>query len=644
MWDLKKGESQGSRGVDSSETGGGRAGRLNRGPGVGEGADRVPWGDRDLLETILDSTADGILVTDNTGHVVRTNSRFTELWHISEQLLEMRDDLKLLDFVRDQLEDPQPFLSKVRRLYGTAEEDYEVLRFKDGRFFERYSRALIRAGKVWGRVWSFRNITERKEAEKALRRSEERFRGVFENTLVGLYRTTPDGRILMANPALVRMMSYPSFEELARLNTEDSFAPGHTRSAFKQRIERDGQVMGLESAWRKHDGSTLFVRESARAIRDDHGQTLYYEGTVEDVTERKRAEEMLRLMQFSIDHSADAAFWMTPDARFVYVNEAACRSLNYSREQLLSMSVHDVDLNFPREVWPEHWKQVKERGSFSLESRHRTSDGRVFPVEIAVNYVEFEGKEYNCAFARDISERKMVEQKLVEDGAQLKSLASQLSLVEEREKRRLASELHDQISQSLVIAKIKLDELRQSVSGAKIKKDLDEVCGSLGQTIANTRTLTFDLSSPVLYELGFESAVAEWLTEQIEKKHGIKTAFEDDGQAKPLDEDIRVLLFRNVRELLINVVKHSGAGNVDVKISRPDDHVRVVVQDDGVGFDPVQAACASAKRDAFGLFSIRQRLEKLGGQLEIETARGRGCRITMTAPLKHKSGSDGSRP
>ncbi len=642
MWDLKKGGGREPRETGASDIDDAPVERSDKAVSVSDDVDHVPWGDQDLLETILDSTTDGILVTDNTGHVVRTNCRFTELWHIPEQLVEMRDDWKLVDYVRDQLEDPGPFLSKVRRLYETAEEDYEILRFKDGRFFERYSRALLRAGKVWGRVWSFRDITERKRAERALRRSEERFRGVFENTLVGLYRTTPDGRILMANPALVRMMGYPSFKELAKLNTEESFAPGHTRSAFKNRIERDGQVMGMESAWRRRDGSTLFVRESARAIRDEHGATLYYEGTVEDVSERKRAEEMLRLMQFSIDHSADAAYWMTPDARFVYVNEAACRSLNYSREQLLSMSVHDVDLNFPREVWPEHWKQVKERGSFSLESRHRTSDGRVFPVEIAVNYVEFEGKEYNCAFARDISERKMVEQKLLDDGAQLKSLASQLSLVEEREKRRLASELHDQISQSLVIAKIKLDELRQSVSGAKIKKDLDEVCSSLGQTIANTRSLTFDLSSPVLYELGFESAVAEWLTERIEKKHGIETTFEDDGQAKPLDEDIRILLFRNVRELLINVVKHAGAGKVDVRISRPDDHIRVVVQDDGVGFDPVQAACASAKKDAFGLFSIRQRLEKLGGHLEIDTARGRGCRITMTAPLKHEDASEGS--
>ncbi len=124
---------------------------------------------------------------------------------------------------------------------------------------------------------------------------EERFRSVFENAVIGLYRTTPDGRILMANPALVRMLGYSSFEELAQRNLEEGgYEPEYPRSAFKQRIEREGEVVGLESAWVKRDGSTLFVRESARTIRDEAGNTLYYEGTVEDITERKRAEEELK--------------------------------------------------------------------------------------------------------------------------------------------------------------------------------------------------------------------------------------------------------------------------------------------------------------------------------------------------------------
>jgi PAS domain S-box-containing protein len=128
-----------------------------------------------------------------------------------------------------------------------------------------------------------------------------------------------------------------------------------------------------------------------------------------EIAERKRVEEALRLTQFSVDKAGDAVFWMGPDAKFIYVNDTACSSLGYSREELLSMRVHDIDPNFPEVAWPEHWQEVRRRGAFIVESQHRTREGKVFPVEIKVNYLEFEGEEYNCAFARDITERQEAE-------------------------------------------------------------------------------------------------------------------------------------------------------------------------------------------------------------------------------------------
>ncbi len=184
-------------------------------------------------------------------------------------------------------------------LAGESLPVYEqVFRHKDGRDVP----AEINAALVYDAVGNpshiqsiVRDITERKRAEEALRESEERFRSIFENAVMGLYRSTPDGRLLMANPALVRMLGYSSFEELAQLNLEkNGYAPDFARSVFRQRTESEGQVIGFESGWRKRDGSTLFIRENARAIRDDAGNTLYYEGTVEDVTERVRAEEAER--------------------------------------------------------------------------------------------------------------------------------------------------------------------------------------------------------------------------------------------------------------------------------------------------------------------------------------------------------------
>jgi signal transduction histidine kinase len=121
---------------------------------------------------------------------------------------------------------------------------------------------------------------------------------------------------------------------------------------------------------------------------------------------------------------------------------------------------------------------------------------------------------------------------------------------------------------------------------------------------------------------------------QIGAKHGIETEFEDDGRQKHLDDDIQALLFRNVRELLINVVKHSNAKKVKVSISRVNEHINIEVEDNGKGFDPVKVTSRAAKETKFGLFSIKERLEQLGGQFEIDSKPGRGSKFSMITPLK----------
>jgi PAS domain S-box-containing protein len=159
-------------------------------------------------------------------------------------------------------------------------------------------------------------------------------------------------------------------------------------------------------------GTEKWVWEKGSAVRGPEGEVNALEGFITDISELKHAEDALRFTQFAIDNASDSAFWMGPDARFLYVNEAACRALGYGRDELLSMSVHDIDPEFPREVWADHWNDVKQRRSFVIESRHRAKDGTVFPVEVSVNFIEFGGKEYNCAFARDISDRRRTEEAL----------------------------------------------------------------------------------------------------------------------------------------------------------------------------------------------------------------------------------------
>ena len=154
------------------------------------------------------------------------------------------------------------------------------------------------SGALKGSVNVLRDVTARQRAEEALRASEAQFRRFIENLPLGVYRSTPDGRVLMANPALLRMLGYDSWQELAFRNLEgEAFEAGYPRSAFCEQIEREGEARGLEAAWKRRDGSVIFVRESARAFRADDGRVLYYDGIVEDVTERRRLEEQLRQAQ-----------------------------------------------------------------------------------------------------------------------------------------------------------------------------------------------------------------------------------------------------------------------------------------------------------------------------------------------------------
>ncbi len=253
---------------------------------------------------------------------------------------------------------------------------------------------------------------KRVEIETAIKESEQRFRNIVQASPMGIhmYRLESGERLVFqgANPAANIILGIDNSQFIGK-TIEEAFPPlKDTEIPEKYR-----RAATLGESWR-----TEQVNYQDQQITGAFEVYAFQTGPNAmaamflDITERKRVENALRFTQFSVDRMSDAAFWMGTDARFIYVNEAACSSLNYSKEELLTMNVQDMDPNFPSEKWPEHWKEVKEKGSFTIESRHRTREGRIFPVEITVNYLEFEGQEYNCAFARDISARKLAEKAL----------------------------------------------------------------------------------------------------------------------------------------------------------------------------------------------------------------------------------------
>ncbi len=321
-------------------------------------------------------------------------------------------------------DDRDVMLQKLKE-YGAVNDHELTLKAKNGRVVETSVSAQIMTGKDGqpiGVEGILRDITERKYAEEALRESEEKYRDLVENLSEVVYSLDLKGKVQYISPAIESLTGYTPKEMEGRafagfVHKDD--LPQATEG-FKALLSGHATVP-REYRVKAKSGEIRCIHTSNRPVFKED-QVVGVQGVLTDITERKKAEEKMQFMQFSIDRTADAAFWMGQDARFIYVNDAACRTLGYSREELLRMAVHDIDPDFPAEVWPEHWKDVKNRGSFALESHHRTKDGRVFPVEVTVNYIEFGGKEYNCAFVKDITERKQAEEALRENEERFRTM------------------------------------------------------------------------------------------------------------------------------------------------------------------------------------------------------------------------------
>ncbi|PKL83699.1 MAG: hypothetical protein CVV24_03690 [Ignavibacteriae bacterium HGW-Ignavibacteriae-3] len=247
----------------------------------------------EVQSNALEAAANSIVIMDNLGKVVWCNSAFTLLTGYTIHEL-MGNELAILK--ADSFPNAIYEYMWSTAAGGSIWHGEIVHKRKDGTLYdEEMTITPIKdsLGQIKYFVSIMQDITERKKAEEALRESELRFRGLYENATIGIYRSTPEGKILMANPTLLRIFGYNSFEEISSMAAEESYADPKTRLKFLKEITERGNISGFESQWRKKDGTTIYVRESARAFKDSDGVVLYYEGTVEDISDKKKIEEAL---------------------------------------------------------------------------------------------------------------------------------------------------------------------------------------------------------------------------------------------------------------------------------------------------------------------------------------------------------------
>ena len=325
------------------------------------------------------------------------------------------------------------------------------------------------------------------------------------------------------------------------------------------------------------------------------------------------------------------------NGRFVYVNQETVRLHGLEcASQLVGRSladfVYEDDLSVFRKNVLKHVENIDQKRQTKI--RILQAKNKILDLDVTSVPIMFKGERARLATCLDITELRNVERELYRYQDQLRALTSRMTLTEEYERHQIAVNLHEQIGQALVVSKMKLGALRQAATTHEMIHALDEIRELISQIIQDTRSLTFELSPPVLHELGLKAGL-EWLVEKFADQGTIRYTYEDKGNTIDLDSNIRVLLFRATRELLFNVQFHSNATHAGLLLSVDDRNIHIRVEDNGVGFDLAKIDEKVAELSGVGLFGIRERINHLGGRFEIESRLNRGTRVTIVSPKKY---------
>jgi PAS domain S-box-containing protein len=462
--------------------------------------------------------------------------------------------------------------------------------------------------------------------------SERKYRELVENAHEGIWIIDEKGLIKFANRRMREITGHNTLENRNIYDLTDQENRKLLEGVMAQNRQNSVAQEELDLNCKNQSLASVII-SSVPLFEEGHFVGAF--AMFSDITALRETEKRFRKI------FAEAAIGITlvdVDGQLLDANPAFLKMLGYEKHEVLGKSfqnlLHPDDARTSARLFKELWGG--KRDSYSKENRYLHKDNRVVWGQVTVSMLRDVGglPQFAIAMIADITDRKKAEEDIRTYQGQLQSLASLLSLTEERERRRLATDLHDHIGQALAISKIKLGVLQKSVIAEDQAKHLREVRELIEQMIQDTRSLTFELSLPVLYELGFEAAV-EWYAKHIRSQHGIKVHVQKDLLPIPMDDEIKVLLFRSVRELMINIVKHAQAHNARVTIRREGEDVNIAVEDDGVGIQDILQDSRLRSNGGFGLFSIRERLHYLGGQVEVESENGQGTRITLMVPLQN---------
>ena len=518
-------------------------------------------------------------------------------------------------------------------------------------WFNQNTRLIIENGKVKGFYIIARDVTDRRIAEEALKESEERFRSLYENSTVGIYRTTPGGEIILANPTLIKLLGYSYFEEIASINLEQAgFEPNHDRKQFLEQIEMNGEIKGFESEWTCKNGSVKYIRESATAIRDSKGMTLYYDGTVEDITERKQAEEALRnseaLLNEAMNIAKLAAWEYDVKSDLFTFNDQFYKLLRTTVEleggYTMSSSHYAKKFVYPDDmalVGTEIQKALNatEPDFYSqLDHRIICSDGEIIFISVHIRVKkDAQGRTVKTyGVNQDITESKLTEKELIE----AKDKAEEMNRLKTNFLANMSHELRTPLIGILGYAEFLENELKDEellqmaatikTSGQRLNTTLNNILdisridsGKQQMELKEQDIIKYLIEQVKLFKVAAEG---KGLSLNLEIKEKILNAF--------IDEEMFVSIISN---LLSNAIKFTNKGEITLRAMQYGDKAVIEVQDTGIGvsedyqdiiFEPFRQASEGFSRKfegtGLGLTIVKKYIGIMGGTITVNSKPG----------------------